>query len=883
MTELERIQNRVLSCTRCPLHKGCKRPVPGKGPTDPAAVLIGEAPGYFEDKKGEPFVGNAGKELDNYLSRFTKANRDLFYVTNVVKCRPPNNRTPTAEEIEACLPHLMDELFAIEPHVIGLLGGTAATALLGDSVDLEMDHGIPCPPPPVTAYGDVTLLPLYHPAAGMHETRYMTQLQEDFTVLGRVLRGEEVSIPQDQWVGPRYELLSGNRQGRRKLQGILTANPSPIAIDTETLGRNYNPWCLSFSVEEGTGYVIRSDRGELLDILAVHVQVKGVETVLHNALFDLPILEKMGIRPVKPLDTMIAAYLLQDLPQGLKPLAYRIAGMEMEDYSSTVRVSSQDKALAYFKAALEWEWPDPDPELYFTPEGEEKVKCPQNICKKMRRALNDYEKDNQVNLLDRWVNYSQDERDLIEAILGPLDGGNLSDLPLSQAVRYAARDADATLRIWPFLKSRLEDADLLRIFELNLSILPMVKTMQERGFKVNTKYLTQLSDQFQDRMDSEDREIAKVAGRRVNPGSSKQVKQFLFTELNLASPLKKRSKLTGEPSSDDQVLTSMVGLHPVVTHFQEWRKFSKLKSTYTETLPRQVDKFDRVHPSIRMTRTSTGRLACANPNLQNIPTRTEEGKLIRKGFVATPGCKLVSGDYSGIEMRVAAHISQDIEMLRIFREGLDVHSQTASSIFGLPVDKIDKMKHRYPAKRVGFGVLYGITGEALYELLLSEGCTGWTPKSCEELIKHWFQLYKGIRDHFSRVKAEARRTGFVREAFYGAIRRIPEAKSALPWIREAGERQACSMVVQGAAQSIMKAAMAELVPVYEDYLHRGIACCPLIQIHDDLLFEVREDTVEEFSAIYKAVLSNVVELSIPLEVEMAVGDTWGEMKGQEDD
>lgn len=927
------LTEQVKACKRCDVRKECKAPVPGEGDPSALVMLIGESPGGNEDRQGRPFVGYAGYELNGYLQDFAKLNRSQTYITNLIKCHPRADRSPAPEEIRNCWDYLMQEISAIKPTIIATLGKEATQALLGPDIDLESHHGLSMDSP----WGRV--MPCYHPAAGMRQTSMMSRIQEDFARLGHAIRGYHFSPPIPDVERGSYRRLEGDRPEDVEMLIERLSGAQSVAIDTElTPG---SPWCLSLAVEPSEAFVILWEprNKPLFRILQERVTDTSVTTVLHNSLFDLGVLARMGITPTRVEDTMIMSYLLGDEPQGLKPLAYRIAGMQMQDYNSVVSHATNRKAIQYFNQVLRYEWPKPKRVLEFKPDGKVHLKQPQTINQRMRRALNDLEKfewlqetarlwrkyregalgnswkvwesfshsrsgwhdkamqmknppeseklfgvlleerlslANPVNLYERWSNWEGEDKDDIIAIFGDLHPGNLSDIDIDTATEYAARDADATIRIYPYLRNRIIKRGLLHVFHTDTDLVPMVQDMQDNGFKIDPEYLSSLNAEFKKTMSKHQRRINAVAGHHVDPASPDQVRNFLFGELRLPST-GKRSKKTGLHSTDNEVLEILMSKHDVVKDIQLWRQYNKLSTTYAEVLPKKVDSNNRIHPRIRITRVSTGRLSCADPNLMNIPVRTEEGAAIRKGFIAGDGCMLASGDYSQIEMRIAAHLSDDAEMKRVFDRGLDIHAETASNMFGIPVDRLDKKKHRYPAKRTGFGVLYGITGERLYALFVMEHADeGWSPESCDELISEWFKIYKGVDKHRKSVWAQARRTGRAKDMF-GRERLIPEVRSRLRWIKEAGERQSFSMVIQGSAQGVIKRGMKFLTPVYKGFREEGCVCNPLIQIHDDLVFEVSEDRVDDFLSVYKSIMEGVVKLSVPVIVETSKGRNWEEL------
>jgi len=864
---------RRLSCGGCALNDTCSGPVQGSGRWKAPIMLIGEAPGRQEDEKGKPFVGLSGMELDNYLERAGLRRSDC-YITNVVKCRPPSDRDPKPDEIAACLPLLLEELEQSKASIVGLVGAVAGRTLLGDEFNLDMMHGIPlandsmpggCLRFPLVPQPIV--VPLYHPAYGIHETTRMSRIMSDFEALGKVHREEikprevcnaECSSWPANWPIPDI--------GGVLKKGRLTA------VDTETTSEG-EPWCLSISQEAGTGFVVMANDEEVLKKVNKMLRSVKTLTILHNALFDLPVLAKMGVYPKRYVDTMVMAYLLQSEPQALKTLAYRLLDMQMTSYKEMVAPYMRTRAVAYLQKIMKMRWPTPTPLVQWNADGEPRIKQPQSVHVRVKRMLDAAAKDPQLDLHARWKRSDKTVKEIVEMTIGKMPEADLRDAPLADAMSYSARDADVTLRIYPILLKMIKEKKLEDTLALDMGIVHMIADMQSSGMLVDPDKLGELSASHATEMDAIQQAVDGLAGKCVNLGSTKQVGKLLFTTLKLKPGHKTKS---GADSTDVKALTHIKDKHPIVPLLLRWRTLQTNKTTFVDPLRLKRSKDGRIHPNIRTTRTTTGRLSCSDPNFQNIPIRSEEGRQVRRCFMARPGCSLLSADYSQIEMRVVAHVAEDTNMIKVFTSGRDLHRQTASMMFGISPDMVEEKEHRYPAKRIGFGTLYGLTPEGLLEELVLAGCEGWTVNSCAEMIREWFRMYPGVAQYFYETRAYAKEHGYVRNLF-GRIRLIPEAYSVLRWVREAGERQACATVVQGGAQDIIKMAMRDLIPIYQAYRKSGSVCDPLIQIHDDLLWEVGDDILPSFAAMLEATMVNVVTLSMPLEVDLKFGRNWGDM------
>ncbi len=863
--------NNPPDCHDCPLRNGAKQVVWGHGPDTASVMFVAEGPGKNEDLKGRPMVGQSGDELDKYC-RDVGIDRYECFVDNVVKCRPPNDRDPKPEEVGACAAHLTRAIEHVLPKVIVAVGAVATRGFLGEQASLEMVHGIPFHITPLDGMEEqnyeTIVLPMYHPAYALRETKMMAIIQDDFKVLAKLLRGEAViGGVQDEYPQTDYRIVDPTIREWEKSFGM-------VAVDTETYGLYGAPWCMSYSMFPGMGRVIMADDVEALAAFAQWVADPDTTTILHNALYDLPVLAQMGIFPAKVVDSMVGAYNLQRLPQGLKALAYRLAGMEMGTYADQVAPATREKALVYLAEVVLCQWPSPEPLLTWD-KGEPHIKQPQNIRLKATRILKDTNEKG-ADPWERWHNIDLDEgRGMVEAKLGPMIPGYLSDIPLEQAVHYAAQDADATLRVWPIIQGMLADAELEDVFDTDVAIIPMISDMMTTGMLVDKPQLAEFSAELGKAMDKLTGEISShIHGAYINPDSPKQVSELLFDTLKLKPG--KKTKGGAYYSTDDEIIGALRDAHPVVAPILKYRELSKIKGTYTDPLQLQADENSRVHTTLRNTRTATGRLASADPNQTNVPVRTELGRRVRKAFLVRPGHVLMSQDYSQIEMRVEAHVSQDKEMIGVFLRDEDIHTFTAAKMFGIRTEDVLEKEHRYPAKRVGFGVLFHIGAEHLLALLEEYGCEGWDVVSVQKLIDEWFLLYSGVKAHLEGVYREARRYGYVRDMF-NRMRLVPEVKSAHQRIVQAGERQAGNMPAQGGAQGVIKRAMADLTHIYKQLQAEGHHVSPLIQIHDDLVYEVGEDILPLVAPLFAAVMESAVKLRVPIKVETKTGPNWSEL------
>ncbi len=440
---------------------------------------------------------------------------------------------------------------------------------------------------------------------------------------------------------------------------------------------------------------------------------------------------------------------------------------------------------------------------------------------------------------------------------------------IDRATQYAAEDADVTLRLWRVLKPRLAAEGMTHVYErLERPLIDVVAKMEQRGITVDRQILSRLSGELAQAAAGLEAEIYELAGREFNVGSPKQLGEILFDEMGL--PGGKKTK-TGAWQTGVQVLEELAADgHELPRKIIGWRQLSKLKSTYTDALPGFINQdTGRVHTSYSMASTSTGRFSSSDPNLQNIPIRTAEGRKIRTAFVAEKGNKLVSADYSQVELRVLAHIAEIPQLKQAFADGLDIHAMTASEMFNTPIEGMDPMMRRR-AKAINFGIIYGISAFGLAnQLSIGRSEAG-------DYIKTYFERFPGIKDYMEDTKNFCREHGYV-ETIFGRRAYYPEIKSSNPQMRAFNERAAINAPIQGSAADIIRRAMTRMDDALSD---ANLSARMLLQVHDELIFELPEDEVEQTIALVKTVMENAampaLDLSVPLQVDAQAADNWDE-------
>ena len=440
-----------------------------------------------------------------------------------------------------------------------------------------------------------------------------------------------------------------------------------------------------------------------------------------------------------------------------------------------------------------------------------------------------------------------------------------NQVPVEQAAPYAAEDAEVTLRLHALLSARLEaEPSLQQLYrELEIPLVPVLSRIERNGALVCREQLAVQSAELGQRMLTLEAKAHELAGGPFNLGSPKQLGEILFNKLELPV-LKKTPK--GAPSTAEEVLAELALDYPLPAVLMEYRSLSKLKSTYTDKLPGMIDpKTGRVHTSYHQAVTATGRLSSSDPNLQNIPIRTEEGRRIRQAFIAAPGCKIVAADYSQIELRIMAHLSQDPGLLAAFAEGLDVHSATAAEVFAVDIEQVS-VDQRRKAKAINFGLIYGMSAFGLAKQL------GIGRHEAQEYIDVYFARYPGVADYMARTRALAHETGYV-ETLKGRRLYLPEINARNRQRQQAAERTAINAPMQGTAADLIKLAMLAVDAWIEA---SGVDARLMMQVHDELVFEVADDAVDTLSERVVALMSDIGWLDVPLVVEVGTGDNWDE-------
>jgi DNA polymerase-1 len=441
---------------------------------------------------------------------------------------------------------------------------------------------------------------------------------------------------------------------------------------------------------------------------------------------------------------------------------------------------------------------------------------------------------------------------------------------IDEATKYAAEDALITLKLFNELKPRLIREKSSCVYEkIDRPLIPVLSSMEELGVKVNQKYLGRLSKDFLNEAQKIEKQIYKITNKEFNIGSPKQLGEILFLDMKIQGGKKTK---TGTYSTDSGILEDLaLQGYEIARLVLDWRELTKLRSTYTDALQDQIDeKTKRVHTSYALATTLTGRLSSNNPNLQNIPIRTENGKQIRHAFIPEKGHKIVSFDYSQIELRLAAEISKDINFINSFVEGEDIHSSTAKEIFRI-TDKDLNSEHRRKAKAINFGILYGISPYGLAKQLSISN------SEAKQYIENYFKRFPKIRDYMDFQINHAKTNNYV-ETMFGRRCNIKGINDKNFAVRGFAERQSINAPIQGTAADIIKLSMIE---IHKDIKEKKINAKMILQVHDELVFEIAEDEIKESIPLLKNIMEtthlNHKDFIVPLTVDHGIGNDWGEL------
>ncbi len=852
--------------------------VPGSGPKGRCRVmLIGESPGFYESRFGVPFCerGASGRFLRTIAPKARVPLADAW-ITNLCKVRTVDkhgkDRPPTRGEIRVYESDLRREISAHDPDVVVGLGASSSRWLLGSRwEDAETLHGLPHV---LELEGrNRTIMMSYHPAAGLHSPEMAAYFFYDMLQLGRLLRGE--AVPFRKHDGPcDYGVQTGNDIDGARVSAL-------IGSDTE--GSRWVPWSAQWSGAPREGRLIRAD--DAIGLAWFRRQIAaGARVVLHSAAHDLNVYEALGcpIPDDQFEDTAIRAYVLQIEPRGLKALATRHCGMEMQSYAEVVKPHDRRIAVQYLQSVVDHaaDWPAG----IGRKQGIAKRADSINAAVLRPRVSKNAPKGPRT----RWDELPKALKAPVETALGKMPALRLDDCG-PEFIAYASRDADATRRLEYVLAPMVEAMGLGDVYRLDRDVTPMLARMMRVGMRVDREKLGAFESGLRKELRTilwHARDLADEP--RLNPASPLQVADLLFRKLKL---IPKKFTDGGLPSTNDQVLRSLLDAHPAVFWVTEYREVQKLIS-FVEKLWYELEERgaignDRYYAILRTTAVVTGRLSAEGLNVLALPTHSRRAKAFKACFVADDGMVLVSCDLDQIEFKIAADESGDEAMLDVFRNGIDMHTKTAAAIFGLPPEEITRndetlTRYRTPAKITGFRVLYQGGAEGLLQQLVSLGIKDYGLEQCEGFIRGFYETYPRWGDYVESANRRTHRRGYIR-ARGGRIRYLPAIWSEDRYLRRKAERDAGNFPIQAGAQWVIKSAMRRLWPVLKELRACGVAADCLLQIHDDLLTQVPVRHARFVAELVREAMQADSHLfKVPITASLKFGRSWGEMQKEKD-
>ena len=880
------------------------RPVPGNGPFPARIGIFGEAPERNENRKGVPFVGKSGYFLDLFLGPWgAGVGRHHCYVSNVCKLWPGRGLDgkplpPDDLDLLRDWPELHREIQEGGFELIIAVGARAFQWLTDLSLPLSVAHGYSYPLAPHLRPGrDIPVIAAYHPAAGMYSPEVMGNCLWDFRQVKRWLRGAVPDLRRDPSLRPQYQFFT--EADIPEYERRWSLEPRAVGYDTE--GHPGDPWSLQWSPGVGWGYILRHPISQRLrDWFRERVLAYADPLAIHSAVWDLRLDEELlGYSTIGAarswFDTQIAGYLnkQESIQVGLKPTARRHLAVDMLTYDDAINSLRERQSEAIIYQLLHEGTTILDPQ--YTKAGKlkkkQKAAALTPLAARMERILLDSGRDDKGEGSERWSYYRRLKavaRDFPEADI-TLPAPELSDIDDKTYLAYAGADPDCTLGLYPVLDKQLDDLNLRPVLHLDQGAVPMFSRMNQVGIMADKEKLQDLGVDFEHRAEEHRQDIASVAGDpHFNPSKPQQLRWLLYHRLGMRCPVRTPK---GDDSTNERALAMLAETHTkgenheVMKSILAYRGVRKYVSTYVYPIIKKIRADGSVSPDLQLVNTATGRPAGL---YVTIPAHTEDGKAIRSCHYAREGKKLTSTDLSGIEMRVAAHYFQEPTMIKLFKEGRDLHSETAAKFFNKPLEYIEtkgRKTMREPIKRAGFGILYGISAAGLSATLALPpplGCDlHLSVEECQELIDWWYDMFPRVRDGQREIRSEALRYGYVR-GVSGRIRYFPNIRSPDEYARAAAIREMCNHPIQEGGQELMKRTMQILwAEHFPEWHEADIYLEPLLQIHDDLICETDEEYAEDWTEVVSAAMVQAAgekEYRVPIDSGSKTGYNWGELK-----
>lgn len=841
-------------------------------------MLLGEAPGYHESRKGVPFVGRSGEMVNAILYHYG-LDRSNFYITNTVKYRPDyKNSDPSPEDIARDWGALEAEFRRVDPDLVICLGKIGFHTITGIKKPMDTVHGRLFVR---KVFGRKRrIIPSFHPAAALRSTAMAQKAWWDFEQAAKWMKfSGEIGEIADDFPRPTYRLAT---------RSDLPRSGQTVYVDTE--GTPTRPWGLSFSVRAGEGFIILAGDPLLGEFAKA---CRRCSVVVHNLLWDYQVLLALGVRLGwgRLTDSMVRAYALQVEPQGLKPLAYRHAAMKMTDYKKAV--------APYLESARE----------DFLIAAREKLEDDSIPAKRIDACLKAIMKgDGKTSASKRMKGWEKpgvaaEIREAVPELQWPDESEAIHLLPVDVAVQYAGRDPDATLRVdQGYLIPQIKRMRLEETVRLDMSAMPLVEEMQRVGMKVDLKRVRKLRKELLKAKQEAVFAMWDLLGdTNFSPASPPQVAMAL---RQMRAPMVRKTK-GGADSTDDKALSGIkLGIKKreeqgfakpsdkmllaFIELLEQYREVAKCENTFVSPLLDLVSSDGRLHPRFGATSreeaggTVTGRYTMQKPNLLAFPAHSKWGKRVRSCFVASPGMEMFTVDMSQVEMRVMADLSGDATLIEFLLSGKDIHSQTAKRIFNLSCD-VDDVKALHPdkrnaAKRINFGIMYGLMAEGLWDQLVMMDGMEVTLAECQAMIDGWFALFPGVKRFLSMMALEARKNGFVREPYAGRLRYLQNVWSGT-WLQHEARRQAGNHPIQAGATTLVKRAMAKVWGSALPKLRKMGKVSILLQIHDELIGECDRAIKDEVGRVMlETMVAGLDNMKVPFTANIAWGPDWGELE-----
>lgn len=862
----------------------------GRGNIRSGIVFAGEAPGRTEIRYGAPFVGASGMLLGKLCSK-AGVNFHDCYRTNVFKTYIDGNPTPSSEDLSLWELYNTAEIEAVGPKLIVAVGAVAARYFLGENdLPFRTIKGV------VHAGGcfdsstkdrscGAAVIPIMHPAAALYESDLLPMVWSDVRNVGAWHRGERSPILD---AGCRERSGLDAEKTYRDVSGIelkdlLSDHVGPIGIDTE--GDPGNPWSIQVAVRKGEAYLLRCSRSDFsAGIGAIRELVEsGCKVAMHNALYDVQMCHILGIDRslfTNLFDSMYAAYIMRTEPQGLKALSWRWLGVKMRTYLDVCGSSAEDMQLDFLLKVVSRKYPKVGTVYEHKNDGTISVRKPQSVSQRCNGILRDFSSGKKIDLKSRWNKIDDNTRAAVDKDGLIFPDVSLEYVELEAAADYACMDADITLSLMPVLQEQLAKQDLEDLMARGMRSFLSFSEIQDTGMCASWDEFSKLKSALETELDGIRLEIASIR-KNFEPFNPKSPADALKVCLERGLKPRKKTK-KGKWSTAAKSIQEYRYTDPVVDRIFEWRERQHIRDSFCikplELLKPGEIGFIR-SGDFSITRTTSRRNQCSEPNLLNIPSVTRNGLRVRACYLAPEGYVYAAVDYSQLEIRLIADRTQDQKMCQALRDGKDIHTFTAALMFGIDESEVDSMEHRRPIKPVGFGISYGMGPPGLLDQFRTLGIDRFDLRGCKRLLEGYLDLFSGIRKYKKFLVEKARESLEIRDA-WDMPRFVPGLVSQEKSIIADAERYCLSHDIQGTAQGMIQQAQGYLYPVLLKERAEGLDFKWCLQLHDELIFLVKESHADALISIVKDGMENHNDYSssVPITVSAAKGKKWSDLK-----